>query len=109
MPSTANVWLAGPCRIIGGGLSVKTKTQRHFQDILTSMKFRKLYIVHSHSKSKMKAPKSNMLLILISVYSIPNINLSSTHTTHISVTYFTESMLLFTIYSDLPVTQMMIR
>lgn len=71
VPSTASVWLAGPCRIMGGGLSVKTKGQRNFQNILTAIKFSSLDI-----ESKVKAPKS----ILLITYSVSIKYLSSVHT-----------------------------
>lgn len=74
VPSTASVWLAGPCRIMGGGLSVKTKGQRYFQNILTSIKFNSLDI-----ESKVKALKST-LLITYSAYSVSIKYLSSVQT-----------------------------
>lgn len=59
VPSTASVWLAGPCRIIGGGLSVKTKGQRYFSGYFNFMKFGSLYISSSLiSKVRLK-PQSH--------------------------------------------------
>lgn len=68
VPSTASVWFIGPCKIMGGGLSVKTKRQTHIQKILTSMTFSHLNILTL--KSKIKYTKSFTIIKTYFAFSI---------------------------------------